>query len=236
MDKRQKAVIARLAKEYADTRSALFYNNPFELLIAVILSAQCTDKRVNAITARLFPRYGSPAAFAALPVEELENLIRDCGLFHAKAKNIKAACQLLADKFAGKVPAKMEELLSLPGVGRKTANVVLSQAFGVPAIAVDTHVFRVSHRLGLAAGADAEKTERELMELLPQKDWSAAHHWLIWHGRLVCRARNPLCGKCPLADLCEAKDTASPTREVLIKSVASPSEDFSRKIRRRREP
>jgi endonuclease-3 len=206
MDKRQKAIIARLAKEYADAQSALCYKNPFELLIAVILSAQCTDKRVNAITGRLFPRYGSPAAFAALPVEELEGLIRDCGLFHAKAKNIKATCQLLVDKFAGKVPAKMEELVSLPGVGRKTANVVLSQAFGVPAIAVDTHVFRVSHRLGLAAGADVEKTERELMALLPKRDWGAAHHWLIWHGRLVCRARNPLCGQCLLSDLCEAKD------------------------------
>ncbi|MDR2006136.1 MAG: endonuclease III [Acidaminococcales bacterium] len=206
MDKRQKTIIGRLAKEYADARSALQYSNPFELLIATILSAQCTDKRVNVITARLFPRYGSPAAFADMPAAELEKLIRDCGLFHAKAKNIKAACRMLVDKFAGKVPGGMDDLVSLPGVGRKTANVVLSQAFGVPAIAVDTHVFRVSHRLGLAAGADAEKTERELQELLPRQSWSAAHHWLIWHGRLICRARNPLCGKCLLADLCRSED------------------------------
>jgi endonuclease-3 len=206
LNTRQKSIIKRLAAEYADARSALRYSGPFELLIAVILSAQCTDKRVNIITARLFPRYGSPAAFADMPVAELEVLIRDCGLFHAKAKNIKAACRMLVDKFAGKVPDNMDDLVSLPGVGRKTANVVLSQAFGVPAIAVDTHVFRVAHRLGLAAGADADKTERELQELLPKRSWSAAHHWLIWHGRLVCRARNPLCGKCLLADLCEAPE------------------------------
>jgi endonuclease-3 len=206
MDKRQKAIIGRLAKEYENARSALQYDGPFELLIAVILSAQCTDKRVNVITARLFPRCGSPAAFADMPVAELEDIIRGSGLFRAKAKNIKATCRMLVDKFAGQVPGDMESLMSLPGVGRKTANVVLSQAFGVPAIAVDTHVFRVSHRLGLAAGADADKTEQELMRLLPKKSWSAAHHWLIWHGRLVCRARNPLCGQCLLADLCEAKD------------------------------
>lgn len=206
MTKRQKDILAILAKTYANTTSALNYTNSFELLIAVILSAQCTDVRVNVITKRLFPKYNTPEAIAKLSQEQLEELIRDCGLFRAKAKNILATCNILIEKFASKVPNNMEDLILLPGVGRKTANVVLSQAFGVPAIAVDTHVFRVSHRLGLAKGSDVEETEQELMKVIPKKDWSAAHHWLIWHGRLICKARKPLCGECSLVDLCKSKD------------------------------
>ena len=206
MNKRQKEILDRLAATYANTTSALNYTNPFELLIAVILSAQCTDVRVNMITKRLFPIYATPEAFAALSQEKLEELIHDCGLFRAKAKNILATCKILIEKFSSQVPDNMDDLISLPGVGRKTANVVLSQAFGVPAIAVDTHVFRVSHRLGLAKGSDVEQTEQELMKVIPKKDWSDAHHWLIWHGRLVCKARKPLCNKCVLVDLCKSKD------------------------------
>ena len=205
MDARQAAIISILSKEYAGSKSALSYSNPFELLLAVILSAQCTDKQVNAVTARIFPAYGKPAALAALPLAKVEELIRGCGLFRTKAKNIKAVCQILLDKFAGQVPDNLADLLSLPGVGRKTANVVLSQAFGKPALAVDTHVFRVSRRLGLAAGADADETEQELCRLIPQRDWSAAHHWFIWHGRLVCKARRPLCADCILRELCPAR-------------------------------
>ena len=206
MTKREKEIIDKLSKMYEGSKSALEYNNPFELLIAVILSAQCTDKRVNIITKRIFPQYGMPEKIAALKQEKLEDLIRDCGLFRSKAKNIKTACQLIMDKFNGQVPDNMEDLLTLPGVGRKTANVVMSQAFGMPAIAVDTHVFRVSRRLGLASGKDPETTEQELMKLLPKKYWSDAHHWLIWHGRLICKAQKPLCAKCELADLCKSED------------------------------
>ena len=206
MNKKQKQILEKLAQMYGGTKSALEYNNPFELLIAVILSAQCTDKRVNIITKRLFPVYGSPEKIAALEQEKLEELIHDCGLFRAKAKNIKATCQMIIDDFGGKVPDNMDELIKLPGVGRKTANVVMSQAFGIPAIAVDTHVFRVSRRLALSSGDDVNKVEMDLMKLIPKKDWSDAHHWLIWHGRLVCKARKPLCGKCGINELCTSKD------------------------------
>ncbi len=206
MGKRAREILKRLSIAYKDSTSALYYKNPFELLIAVILSAQCTDKRVNIITERLFPVYGTPEAMGALELAKMEELIRDCGLFHAKAKNILATCKILVEKYAGQVPGDMAQLVELPGVGRKTANVVLSQGFGVPAIAVDTHVFRVSARLGLAGGVDVDKTERELMALIPKKDWSHAHHWLIWHGRLVCKARKPLCRECIVADLCASED------------------------------
>ncbi len=206
MDKRQKEILGRLAEKYKGSASALHYNNPFELLIAVILSAQCTDKRVNIITERIFPKCGTAKAMAKLSQEKLEELIHDCGLFHAKAKNILATCRILLEHHGGQVPGTLEELLELPGVGRKTANVVLSQGFGVPAMAVDTHVFRVSARLKLASGVDVVKTEQELMKLIPKKDWSEAHHWLIWHGRLVCKARKPLCRECIVADLCISAD------------------------------
>lgn len=206
MNKTQKQILEKLAQMYGGSKSALEYTNPFELLIAVILSAQCTDKRVNIITKRIFPKYGAPEKIAALKQETLEELIHDCGLFRAKAKNIKAACQMIIDDFDGKVPANMDDLIKLPGVGRKTANVVLSQAFGVPAIAVDTHVFRVSRRLSLSKGNDVEAVEQDLMKLIPKKDWSDAHHWLIWHGRLVCKARKPLCRDCGLSELCVSED------------------------------
>ena len=191
-----------LEDTYKDTKSALNFNNPFELLIAVILSAQCTDKRVNVTTARLFAKAATPEAILNMGVEELENEIRDCGLFRNKAKNIIATCHKLCSDYHGQVPSDFDELLKLPGVGRKTANVVSSIAFNRPAIAVDTHVFRVSNRLQLATGATPNEVEQGLQKAIPMEKWSDAHHWLIWHGRKICRARNPLCKDCPLKQLC----------------------------------
>lgn len=187
---------------YKDVKTALDYTTPFELLVAVILSAQCTDKRVNIITKRLFPLYSDPADMLALGEEKLQVLIKDCGLYRAKAANLIKTCYRLVHEFHGQVPADFDQLLTLPGVGRKTANVMMSVAFGVPALAVDTHVFRVSHRLGLAKGKTPDEVEAELKRLIPRDKWSEAHHWLIWHGRKLCKARKPLCGDCPLNTLC----------------------------------
>ena len=195
-------MLAILENTYKDTKSALNFNNPFELLIAVILSAQCTDKRVNVTTARLFAKADTPEAILNMGVEALEDEIRDCGLFRNKAKNIIATCHKLCSDYHGQVPSDFNELLKLPGVGRKTANVVSSIAFNRPAIAVDTHVFRVSNRLHLAMGSTPNEVEQGLQKAIPMKKWSDAHHWLIWHGRKICRARNPLCKDCPLKELC----------------------------------
>lgn len=198
----QAAILKLLEALYGDTKTALNYRSPFELLVAVILSAQCTDERVNIVTKRLFPRLDTPEKMLKLTQEELEAEIHDCGLYRNKAKNILGACRMLIDKFNGRVPDSVEALMELPGVGRKTANVVVSIIYNVPAIAVDTHVFRVSHRLGLAAGSDPLATEKELQEVIPREKWSSAHHWLIWHGRKVCKARKPLCNSCALKELC----------------------------------
>ena len=191
-----------LGEVYKDTKPALIFRTPFELLVAVILSAQCTDKRVNVTTARLFQKAADPAAILAMGLPALEEEIRDCGLFRNKAKNIMATCQILCEQYGGEVPADFVKLQELPGVGRKTANVVMSVGFDVPAIAVDTHVFRVSNRLKLAVGDTPLAVEQGLMKAIPKDKWSAAHHWLIWHGRNVCKARKPLCSACPLAEVC----------------------------------
>lgn len=207
MTKKIKAeMLALLEAEYGNTGTALNYNSPFELLIAVILSAQCTDVRVNVITARIFPEYNSAAKMLTLSLMELEELIRDCGLFHSKAKNILAACRIIEEEFGGEVPDTFDKLITLPGVGRKTANVMLSVCFGVPALAVDTHVFRVSNRTKLAKGNTPVEVEEGLMKVIPREAWGNAHHWLIWHGRKVCRARNPLCANCVVRDLCPSKE------------------------------
>ncbi len=198
-----KEILERLSHMYPDAKCALHHRNAFELLIATILSAQCTDARVNIVTSRIFPTHNRPEHFAALSVEELGEMIRDCGLWQSKAKNIREACRILLEKHGGEVPPSLEELVKLPGVGRKTANVVLSNAFGVPAIAVDTHVFRVSNRLGLANADTVDETEKQLMRRIPKELWSQAHHWLIHHGRQVCDARKPRCSECPLLDLCK---------------------------------
>ncbi len=167
-----------------------------------MLSAQCTDVRVNIITPRLFARYPDANVMAQASIEDIEALIRDCNLFHTKAKHLNEAARLLVERWGGTVPADRDQLMSLPGVGRKTANVVVANAFGQDALAVDTHVFRVAHRLGWAVAKDADGTERELMKLLPRKTWSKAHHWLILHGREVCVARRPHCEECPLSPDC----------------------------------
>ena len=195
-----------LEETYRGAKPELHFSNSFELLIAVILSAQCTDKRVNITTARLFKKAATPAAIVALGVSGLEEEIKDCGLFRNKAKNIMATCRTLVEEFGGEVPSDYDTLLKLPGVGRKTANVVTSVAFGRPAIAVDTHVFRIANRLKLAVGETPLAVEKGLMKVIPREKWSAAHHWLIYHGRRVCKANRPLCGECPLADVCPSRE------------------------------
>lgn len=203
---KREAILSLLEAEYKDTKTALNYNSPFELLIAVILSAQCTDERVNKITARIFPKYDTPEKMGALTQAEMEQEIRDCGLYHAKAKNILATCKMLTEDFNSTIPDNIADLMKLPGVGKKTANVVASIIYNVPAIAVDTHVFRVSHRLGLAKGADPLATEKELQKAIPMEKWSDAHHWFIWHGRKICKARKPLCLQCVVSAECPYKD------------------------------
>ena len=191
-----------LQKEFPDARCELDFHSPFELLIATILSAQCTDERVNIVTATLFTEADTPEAIIALGQIDLENKIHSLGLFHNKAKNIIAACRVLVEDFEGQVPKDLDLLRQLPGVGRKTANVVVSNAFGIPAIAVDTHVFRVAHRLGIAHGKTPEKVEAELMKIFPRESWSLVHHLLIFQGRRICLARKPHCEECPVARIC----------------------------------
>ena len=196
-------ILAELERLYPDAKPALHYRNPFELLVAVILSAQCTDVKVNAVTPALFAAYPDAQALAAADPLEIETYIRTCGLYHNKAKNLVATANILMQAYGGEVPADHEKLTQLPGVGRKTANVVMSCAFGADAIAVDTHVFRVSNRLGLADAGDVLKTERQLMQNIPREKWSLAHHWIIFHGRRVCAARKPDCENCTLRSWCE---------------------------------
>jgi endonuclease III len=195
-------ILAGLAKLYPDAECALVHENPLQLLVATILSAQCTDKRVNLVTPVLFARYRNAADFAEADLAELEGYIRTTGFFRNKAKNIQAACSAIVERHGGAVPATLEELVELPGVGRKTANVVLGNAFNTPGITVDTHVGRLSRRLGLTEHTDPVKVERDLMELIPQPRWTSASHELILHGRAICFARNPQCEKCVLVALC----------------------------------
>lgn len=203
IETRAPVVIERLSAAYPDATVALRFSNPLECLIATILSAQCTDQRVNQITARLFRDHPDPEAVLRLSQEELESYIRSCGLFRNKARNILAATRALVEQHHGDVPHDREELMALPGVGRKTANVVLANVHAIQAIAVDTHVFRVSRRLGLAHGNTPRRVEEELMEALPEGEWAATHHRLIAHGRAICKARTPLCGQCPLTRWCD---------------------------------
>ena len=194
--------LRRLSEVYKNDGTMLHFTSPFTLLVAVILSAQCTDKRVNVITNRIFTRLDTPAKMVSLTQSQLETEIHDCGLYKAKAKNLLGMCRMLLSDYHGEVPEDFDELVKLPGVGRKTANVVRSVAFGYTAIAVDTHVFRVANRLKLAAGTTPLEVEKGLQKAIPKKDWSAAHHWLIWHGRRVCHARKPDCETCFLQNVC----------------------------------
>ncbi len=196
-------VLTILEKTYPDASTALHYDTPFELLVATILSAQCTDKRVNIITKKLFQKYNKPEDFASLSAEELSVWIKSCGFYRNKSQNIIAASKMILEKFDGMVPNSREELMKLPGVGRKTANVVISNAYGQEAIAVDTHVFRVSNRIGLAKATNVKETEFQLMRNIPKGKWINAHHWLIHHGRNICKARTPLCHECPIRELCQ---------------------------------
>lgn len=200
--RRARQIARRLAQLYPEATCALHYTNPLQLLIATILSAQCTDARVNQVTPALFARYPDAQAFAQADPRELERLIQPTGFYRNKARNIIACCRALVERYGGQVPPRREDLVTLPGVGRKTANVVLGTAFGKPALPVDTHVRRLSRRLGLTQESDPDKIEQDLMRLLPEEEWANFSHRLIWHGRLVCRARRPDCAHCGLADLC----------------------------------
>ena len=200
---RTKKIIAGLQKTYPDAHCELNFSNPLELLIATILSAQCTDKRVNLVTAALFNKYRRAADYANADLAALEQEIKTTGFFRNKAKSIKACCQALVEKHGGEVPRTMEELVELGGVGRKTANVILGNAFNLSSgIVVDTHVGRLSQRLGLTRQKDPEKIESELMRLVPQAQWTMFSHWLIWHGRRRCYARNPDCPNCEVKAVC----------------------------------
>ena len=200
---RIRKIITGLKKAYPDAHCELNFSNPLELLIATILSAQCTDKRVNIVTAELFKKYRTAADYADAPASELEEAIKTTGFFRNKTKSIKSAAESLVEKHRGEVPRSMEELLELGGVGRKTANVILGNAFDINVgIVVDTHVARLSQRLGLTREKDPQNIEQQLMVMVPQKEWTLFSHWLIWHGRRRCYARNPDCGNCEIKSLC----------------------------------
>lgn len=200
-------ILKQLQSTYADAHCELNYRNPYELLIATILSAQCTDVRVNQVTQYLFAKYPRVQDLAQASVEEVETIIRPTGFFKNKAKNIIACCQKIMDRFAGQVPQQLEELVNLDGVGRKTANVVLGNAFGITSgIVVDTHVMRLSQRFGWTRSEDPVQIEKDLQKFVPPKDWIQLSHQLIFHGRRVCKARNPQCSTCFLFDLCPRKN------------------------------
>ena len=199
-----------LQKLYPDAHCALHFRTPLELLIATILSAQCTDQRVNMVTPALFARYPDADAYATADPKELERLIQSTGFFRNKARNIIQCCQQIVEHHGGEVPRTMAELVALPGVGRKTANVILGNAYGVPGIPVDTHVSRLSLRMGLTVHTDPVKIEHDLMELVPKKDWTMFGHQMIFHGRQVCHARKPDCVTCTLASFCPKKGVATP--------------------------
>ncbi|HET9532159.1 MAG TPA: endonuclease III [Blastocatellia bacterium] len=200
---RARKIIARLKRAYPDARCSLNYSTPLELLVATILSAQCTDDRVNIVTADLFRKYRSAEDYLKVPQSELEQDIRSTGFFRNKAKAIQGSCRLIVERYGGRVPDSIEELLSLPGVARKTGNVVLGNAFGIASgIVVDTHVSRLSERLGLSSQKQPEKIERDLLELVPKKDWIEFSHLFIYHGRAICKARSPMCDRCVIEELC----------------------------------
>ncbi len=206
--KRVRAIFLRLRKAYPDSRCALYFSTPWELLVATVLSAQCTDKLVNQVTPALFKKYPNVRAFAAADPGEVEQAVRSTGFYRNKTKNILGAARAILEKFGGKVPARMEDLTTIPGVGRKTANVVLGNAFGVPGIAVDTHMIRINRLLGLTRHTEPVKIEFDLMELVPEKAWTLFSHGIIHHGRARCVARRPDCQHCEIRGLCPSASTA----------------------------
>lgn len=203
LQSRVESILRRLEKEFPDPRTALGFRDPLELLVATVLSAQCTDERVNQVTRKLFQSYKKAEDYANAELERLEEEIRPTGFFRQKAKTLKGIGQSLVERFGGKVPQSLEDLVSLPGVGRKTANLVLSEAFGIPGIVVDTHVQRLAGRIGLSRERDPVKIEFDLMEITPRQEWSRLCNLLIWHGRKTCTARKPRCGRCVIRDLCD---------------------------------
>jgi endonuclease-3 len=201
--KQMRSALDIIGQMFPDAHCELNHSNPFELTLAVLLSAQCTDETVNKVTADLFVKYRKPEDYLSVPIEELEQDIRRIGLFRNKAKNIQSLCAMILEKYDGQIPEKHEQLVELPGVGRKTANVVVSNAFGVPAIAVDTHLERVSKRLGIAKPLDSVlEVEKKLMRLVPKEEWTLTHHRFIFFGRYHCKAQNPKCEICPLLESC----------------------------------
>jgi len=228
------AVIGKLREIYPDAHCELDFTNPLELLVATILSAQCTDKRVNIVTRDLFKKLRTAADYAAIPQEDLEVAIKSTGFFRSKSKSLRSMAQDLVNKFGGKVPASMDELTSLAGVGRKTANVVLGNAFDINAgIVVDTHVRRLAQRLGLTRQEDPDKIELDLMELVPQSDWTLFSHWLIWHGRRCCYSQKPDCAHCGLATICPSFDEFAKAAAAPKIKKASASETRPAKSRAR---
>jgi endonuclease-3 len=204
---RSKQVFKILGKTYPDAKCSLEHTDPLELLVSTILSAQCTDERVNKTTPALFERYKTAKDYATADPKELKKYIQSCGFYNSKAKNIMGAAQILVDEHGGKVPRTLEELVKLPGVGRKTANVILGTVYDTPGVVVDTHCGRVSRRLGLTKQTDATKVEQDLMKVWPQKDWSINSHLLVFHGRSICIARAPVCSKCPVRGFCPFPET-----------------------------
>jgi endonuclease-3 len=199
---RAKAIYRQLTKSYPNVRCELDYNSAFQLLVATVLSAQCTDKRVNQTTPALFKKYPNPKKMAKADLKDIQRLVKSTGFFRAKAKNIKGLSNKIMEEFDGDVPSNLDDLITLPGVGRKTANVVLGHAFGIPGITVDTHFGRLSRRFGWSKQNDPVKVEFEVGELIPEKEWTNLSQRMIWHGRRVCHSRKPACGACPLAKLC----------------------------------
>ena len=198
-----KAILETLAKDFPDAKSELHFNSPYELIVAVILSAQCTDKRVNTVTPALFAEAPTVEALSVLPTERLETLIHSCGFYHTKAAHLKQMAQDVVTRFGGKIPDNLDDLQTLSGVGRKTANVVYAVGFGGQAIAVDTHVFRVSNRLGITCADNVLDTEKQLMQAIPPERWADSHHYILLHGRYVCKAQKPLCESCSVRSYCK---------------------------------
>ncbi|MBC7463527.1 MAG: endonuclease III [Actinobacteria bacterium] len=214
-----------LSKTYPNVRCELDYANPLQLLVATVLSAQCTDKRVNQVTPALFAKYSSAAAFAAAELLDLEDLIRPTGFFRTKSRSIKGLAMKIESEFGGNVPDTLDELVKLPGVGRKTANVVLGHAFGIPGITVDTHFGRLSRRFGWTESNDPVKVEQEVGELIPRKEWTNLSQRMIWHGRRICHSRKPACGACPLAGTCPSFGIGE-TDPIRAKSLLKTDADF----------
>ena len=223
--KRAGAMYKVLCKRYPNVRCELDFQTPFQLLVATVLSAQCTDKRVNQVTPALFKKFGTPKKMAGAKISKLEDLIHSTGFYHAKARNIKGLSEKLMHDFAGDVPSNLDDLVTLPGVGRKTANVVLGHAFDIPGITVDTHFGRLSRRFKWTTSEDPVKVEHEVGELIPQKEWTNLSQRMIWHGRRICHSRKPAFGACPLADLCPSYGIGE-TDKVKAMALVKSDEDF----------